>query len=390
MRVGLLPFAMIESRHTRAVVDLARLERNYQRLRSTHRAGRLMTVLKANAYGHGLVPMARFLQGLGQELFSVARLSEALALREAGIGGRILVLGPPERGRYAAYSAHGIELTVASLEGVDEALEASLETPLEVHLKLDTGMGRIGLLPGEGGQALALLNGAKRLRLRGIYSHFAEAERMASGFCEVQCEAFERFRRLVRVGWRGEPPEFHLCNSAGLLRDERYHYDYARVGFALWAPLVFAPSDAQPPLNRELEQVLTLRTSISHVKRMKDGMTVGYGRNYACKGGETIATLPVGYGDGYFRTLSNKGFVLIGGRRRPIVGNVSMDQTTVSLGEDTAAVGDEAVLLGGAGEPITLADLGAWAGTIDYEVLTNLSARVPREYVRDGEPVDLS
>ena len=380
---------MTDSRNTRALVDLARLERNYRRLRGAHRAGRLMTVLKANAYGHGLVPSALCLQGLGQELFAVALLSEALALREAGIGGRILVLGPPEPGQYAACSAHGIELTLASLEGVEEALEASLETPLEVHLKLDTGMGRIGLLPGEGGQALAILNGAKRLRLRGVYSHFAESERMEGVFCETQYEAFERFRRLVRVGWRGEPPEFHLCNSAGLLRDERFHYDYARVGFALWAPLVFAPADAAPPLNRELEPVLTLRSRISHVKKMREGMTVGYGRSYACKGGETIATLPIGYGDGYFRSLSNRGFALIGGRRRPIVGNVSMDQTTVSLGEDTAAVGDEAVLLGGEGEAITLAELAVWAGTIDYEVLTNLSTRIPRTYVRDGRPVDL-
>ena len=403
-------------RDTRAVIDLERLERNHRRLRSAHTRGRLMIVLKANAYGHGMVPVARFLAGLGQDqitagglgqdAFAVAGLDEALELRRAGIEGRILLLGASELDdptwTDAEAAAAGLELTVASLHHLEAAARAvgskgPLPGGLEIHLKLDTGMGRIGLRSADLEPAAALLKATPGLRLRGVYTHFAEAENLASDFCDVQYRAFGKMTALLLRDHTGPQPERHLCNSAALLREPRYHGDYARVGYALWAPLIFgaageatgeAAGDAaepEPPLNAQLEPVLTLLTRVSHVKTMAAGDTVGYGRTHTCRAGERIATLPIGYGDGYFRQMSNRGFVSLRGKRHPIVGNVSMDQITVSLGGDPAEIGDEVILLGGGEAGIPVAEMAGWLQTIDYEVLTQLSVRIPREYVYTGE-----
>jgi alanine racemase len=369
---------------TRVLVDLERLERNYRRLVAAHRRRRIMAVLKANAYGHGLEPVARFLQARGQELFGVARLDEALALRQAGIGGRILVLGAPEPGRRVEYRQHAIEMTLPSLEHLREAAAHPEDGPLFVQLKLDSGMGRIGIPLPEPEAVHELLARARHLVLRGVYSHLAEAESLASPFSQGQLAAFQAFQARLLERWSGPIPDFHIANSAALLRDASFHLDYARVGYALWAPVAFDPPEAQPALNAELEQVLTLRCPVSLVKRMREGDTVGYSRTHRCAEGETIATLPIGYGDGYFRALSNRGQVLLGGRRHPVVGNVSMDQTTVSLGTGTARLGEEVTLLGGGAGAIALGEMARWAGTIGYEILTHLNGRLPRVYLHDG------
>ncbi|HKI97894.1 MAG TPA: alanine racemase [bacterium] len=378
---------MTSTRSTRAIVDLASLERNWRLLSAAHAKGRIMTVLKANAYGHGMVPVARFLQGLGQPLFGVALLDEALALRHAGITGRILVLGPPEPGSLPLYAREGIEATVPSLAHLREAIAAAAEGALAVHLKCDTGMGRIGLREDARDELRALLHEANALQVRGVYSHLADSEQLDSDFCETQLERYEAWCAAIAEALPGRPFERHLANSGGLLRDARFHFDYARVGFALWAPLAFSPPEQAPALTARLEQPLTVRTRVSLVKTMRTGETVGYGRTYRCSADEVIATLPVGYGDGYFRNLGNRGAVVLAGKRRPIVGRVSMDQTTVSLGQDSCQPGDEAILLGGGPEGIAAAELGAWASTIDYEVFTNVAARVPREYVYDSQPI---
>lgn len=381
---------MTPTRCTRATVDLTGLERNWRRLVTLHAQGRVMTVLKANAYGHGLLPVARFLQGLGQRLFGVALLDEALALRGAGIEGRILVLGPPEPGSLPVYARSGIEATVPSLVHLREALAVAAAPgapSLAVHLKCDTGMGRIGLREDERDAAVALLRKAGPLHLQGVYSHLADAEELGSDFCNEQLARFERWSAEVGQALSGRPLERHLANSAGLLRDPRLHFDFARVGFALWAPPVFEPAGSAPAAAGELEQPLTLRTRVSLVKSMHAGESVGYGRTYRCREGEVIATLPIGYGDGYFRNLSNRGQVILRGERRPVVGRVSMDQITVSLGTDACAVGDEAILLGGGPGGPSAAEVAAWAGTSDYEVFTNVGARVPRDYVHNGHPL---
>ncbi len=378
---------MGSTRSTQVEIELACLERNYHRLRGTHRRRRLMTVVKADAYGHGMVPVARFLAEQGQRLFAVAVLEEALTLRRAGIQGRILVLGPPEPRELEAYAAQRIELTVPSLVHLRWVVQHPAAAGLELHLKCDTGMGRIGLQPAATDALLKILDDAPHLRVRGRSSHFAEAERLDSPYCDAQLAAFEEWRRLLPARGRNEAVELHLSNSAGLLRDARYHFDYARVGFALWSPLVFVPQASQPPLNGELEAVMTLKSRISLVKRMQAGTTVGYSRTYRCGEDEVIATLPIGYGDGYFRALGNRGQVSLRGLRYPIVGNVSMDQIRVSLGHDEAEVGDEVLLLGGGRGGIPAAEVGSWAGTIDYEVFAHLNGRIPRIYLYDGKPV---
>lgn len=375
-------------RPTRAEIDLDKLERNYRRLREAHAKGRLMTVLKANAYGHGMVPAARFLADLGQELFAVALPGEALELRRAGITGRILVLGAVEHDAVAECAAGGIELTVASLAHLRQVLAEPPAGGVDMHLKLDTGMGRLGLREPDIAPAAELLARPGTARLRAVYTHFAEAERLDSDYSERQWEAFNAWSAPLLAAWPGEPPELHLANSAALLRDRRFHGDYARVGFALWAPLLFDPPGAAPAAGEALEAVLTLKSRLSHVKAMAGGDTVGYGRSYRCRAGEVIGTIPIGYGDGYSRLLSTRGFVSIAGRRYALAGRVSMDQITVSLGDDHANVGDEVVLLGGCGEAaVPAAEMAGWLDTIDYEVLTQLTARIPRRYLRGGVEV---
>lgn len=374
-------------RSTRAIIDLSRLESNYRLLCSLHREKRLMTILKANAYGHGLVPAARFLQSLGQSMFGVAIIEEAVALRKAGINGRILVLGPPAAGSQPLYVEHDVEMTIPSVDHLMQALEHIQKPSLAVHLKLDTGMGRIGMAHEGMDACMRILKETGHARLKGVYSHLAESENLDSTFCFHQFEILLASQARLQQDHPAETPEYHIANSAGFLRDERLHLDFARVGYALWAPMDFMPVISQPSANRKLRQVMSLRCPISFIKTASGEQTVGYSRTYTCQAGERIATLPIGYGDGYLRRLSNRGQVLLGNRRVPVVGNVSMDQTTISLGSHGGELGQEVTLLGGDKDQITVGEMARWAETISYQVMTNVNLRVPRVYMYDGKEV---
>lgn len=345
--------------------------------RHTAASSEILAVVKADAYGHGLVPAASaFLEG-GAALLGVHAMREARALREAGIGARVIVLGPATAAECAEAARLGVEVTVGSLAGARAAAAAgAADRELAVHLKVETGVNRQGLVEGELEPALALLRGAPGVRLEGLSSHYADVEDTTDhAFADEQTRRFEAHRRILAglgvVGLRE-----HMSCSAAALIFERSHRAIVRVGigaYGIWPSKETRVSVRQ--LGRpepELRPALTWRVMISQVRDVPAGQTVGYGRTWKAMTDSRIAVLPVGYADGWPRALSGRGYVLVGGRRAPLVGRICMNLCMVDVTHvPGAAAGDHAVLLGRQGdESITAAMLADLLGTIAYEVVT--------------------
>ncbi len=365
-------------RPTQVRVDLGALAQNLTLLRR-HAGGRpVMAVVKANAYGHGLVEVARHLEGCGVEAFGVALLEEGLTLREAGITRPILVFGGIPAAQMPALLRHHLELTtpsVAKLEQIDAAAAAS-GLRARVHLKIDTGMGRIGV---QYFNADTLLEASLRCRhvdVVGVYSHFANADAADLGHARLQLERF--LEAIAFYERRGLPcPRRHIANSAALLQLPESHLDMVRPGIVLYG---VAPGP-ECPLQLPLQPVLSWHSRVVYFKVLPAEHPVGYGSAWRSDRPERLVTVPCGYGDGYPRALSNRAEVLIRGRRCPIAGKICMDQFMASLGEGSAYNGDEVVLIGHQqGECIRVEELAERAGTIPYEILTGIGARVPRVY----------
>ncbi|MEL6185063.1 MAG: alanine racemase, partial [Myxococcota bacterium] len=357
-------------RPTTAFVNVDALTHNVRAVREHVASGtRLMAVVKANAYGHGLIPTAKVFLQAGVHHLGVAFLEEGIQLRDAGIRAPILVLGGLIGNQVRHFLEYDLELTAASpykIEQIEQAA-ARLGTRARVHLKVDTGMERIGVQWTGADKLLRAAERAAHVDVVGTFSHFAEAERPGSEFTKEQVR---RFRESVvpgpQVGLR------HLANSGGLLFYPESHLDLVRPGLALYG---VAPGATE----LSLRPALSLSTRVVYFKVVRAGTTVSYDRTWAPEQDTRVVTLPVGYGDGYMRALSNRAQVLIRGRRYPVVGRVTMDATMVDLGpEGTAYNGDEVVLIGGSNPSIHVTEVAAWAGTIPYEVLTAISARVPR------------
>jgi alanine racemase len=341
-----------------ATIDLGALERNCARLPAP-----LCAVVKADAYGHGIGPAARSAIEGGASWLAVATAAEARALRDHGLGVRILVMGALTRDELRACE----EAEADVVAWTDEVAE----TASRVHVKLDTGMGRLGTKDRE--QALRL---AARPSVAGLMTHFATADEPGDDLFPAQLEAFAGF--VDEVG--RDDVVAHAANSAAALRDPASHFDMVRCGIAIYGMDPFH----EDPATHDLEPVLSLRSWVSAVRRFESGDSAGYGRRWTADQPTWVATVPIGYGDGWRRALTNDCDLLIGNRRHPLVGTVSMDNVTVALGPDTdVRLGDEAVLIGSQGEERILAEeVARRLGTINYEVTCGLSARVPREHVR--------
>ncbi len=358
-------------RPTWAEIDLGALVANLRKLRG--RVGpkvKVMFVVKANAYGHDAVlcslaaEKARAADWLG-----VSSVEEGVALRDAGVKLPILVLGSlyPFESVLAAV-AYDLTPIVASLESAKRVASAALRLrrPINVHVKVDTGMGRIGVRPEAASELVRQLSALKAIRVEGIYTHMAKADNDAV-FTAVQIKGFGRvLAALTREGLR--PSLVHAANSATTLRHPAARYDLVRPGLA-----VYGLYDGFSP-------ILTLKSKCVYIKTVPKGSSVGYGATWRAKRESRIATLPIGYGDGYPRALSNRASVLVGGRRCPVIGSVTMDQIMIDV---TAAsqtrVGDDAVLIGRQdGASVTATELAGLCGTIPYETVTALSSRVPR------------
>jgi len=347
-------------RDVRAVadIDLGAIERNCTGLPKP-----LCAVVKANAYGHGTVPVAEAALAGGAEWLAVATAAEAAELRAGGIGAPLLVMG----------ALTGDELRTAIEAGADVVAwteEVAGAAP-RVHVKLDTGMSRLGTKDRE--LALRL---AARPNVAGLITHFATADEPGDDLFPAQLAAFQEF--VAEVG--RDDLIVHAANSAAALRDPESHFDMVRCGVAIYGLAPFQ----NDPADHDLEPAMTLRSWVAALRRLEAGESAGYGRRFTADEPTWLATVPVGYGDGWRRGLTNNADVLIQGRRHPLVGAVSMDNVTVALGADTdVAVGDEAVLIGSqGGERILAEEVARRLGTINYEVTTGLLPRVEREHRR--------
>ena len=358
-----------------ARVDLAAIERNCALLARTAAPAKLCVVVKADGYGHGAVPAARAAHAGGATWLAVATAQEAAGLRAAGIAGPLLVMGAlSARELTVALRAHAD--VVAWREGFAAAVAGHPDGDgAGVHVKLDTGMGRLGTRDaGEATRTAAVIAAAPRLRLAGAMTHFATADD-DPGFAREQLARFLPWAQALRAA-HGDLL-LHAANSAAALSIPESRLDMVRCGIAVYGMDPFG----EDPADHDLTPALQLRSYVAEVKPIAIGESVGYGRRVIASEPTWIGTIPIGYGDGVRRALTNDCDVLVGGRRVPLVGTVSMDNITVDLGPDPPPPGAEAVLVGAQGRERVLAE--EWArrlGTINYEITCGISARVPREY----------
>ncbi len=368
----------------RAVVDLAALRANVRALRARAPRAQLMAVVKANAYGHGAVPCAKAARQAGAEWVGTATPQEALALRAAGDTGRLMcwLWTPGDPWREAVEA--DIDVSVSGLWALEELTGAvrAVGRPARVQLKIDTGLGRNGCQPGDWEKLVSAARDAERaglIKVTGVWSHFACADEPGHPSIRAQIEVFED--AVSYAERQGLTPEVrHIANSPATLTLPGTHFDLVRTGVAMYG---ISPSpEVGTPEDFGLRPVMTLSASLASVKRVPGGHGVSYGHLYTTPGETTLALVPVGYADGIPRAGSGTGPVLVGGKWRTVAGRVAMDQFVVDLGGDTAEVGDEAVLFGPGdrGEP-TAEDWARATGTIAYEVVTRISARVPRVYL---------
>jgi len=371
----------------RAEIDLGALRANVRALRAQAPGAALMAVVKSDAYGHGAVPCARAAVEAGAAWLGTATPEEALALRAAGLPGRIMcwlwVPGGPWREAVEA----DIDVSVSGMWALAEVTDAARRAgvPARVQLKADTGLGRNGCQPGADWAELvaaALRAEAEGLiRVTGLWSHFACADEPGHPSIAHQLTTFREM--LAHAEGQGVRPEVrHIANSPATLTLPEAHFDLVRTGIALYG---ISPSpEVGTPADFGLRPVMTLSANLALVKHVPGGHGVSYGHHYVTPGETTLALVPVGYADGIPRHASGSGPVLVGGKWRTVAGRVAMDQFVVDLGGDEPAVGTEAVLFGPGdrGEP-TAEDWAQAAGTIAYEIVTRIGTRVPRVYVNE-------
>jgi alanine racemase len=362
----------------RATVDLAAVERNCRHMRSLLR-GRtaLCAVVKADGYGHGAVPCGLAAQRAGAAWLAVVTAGEADELRHSDVAGRVLVMGALTSSELARAVEARADVVAWTQEFVAAAATAARATgvPVGVHVKLDTGMGRLGTTePDEARHIADVTANSPGLELVGLMTHFATADEPGDTYFPAQLERFSRFASELRAVY----PELlvHAANSAATYRDRAAHFDLVRCGVALYGLDPFQ----EDPTRRGLEPALLLESYVASVKRFEPGKSAGYGRLWRAPARTCVGVLPIGYGDGWRRAFSNNAAVLVRGQRRALVGAVSMDNITVDLGPETdVQPGDPAVLIGRQGdEHIVCEEVAARIATINYEITCGLSQRVPR------------
>ena len=361
-------------RPTWAEVNLANLEYNFFKIKDKVGAGiKVMVTIKADAYGHGLIPVAERLASCGIDFFGVASIDEGVKLREAGIKTPILVLGLILKKDIAPLFQYNLSTTVCDEElafAIDRKARALNKRP-NLHIKIDTGMGRIGIRHYDAHKIIFRISRFKHINIEGIFTHFAFAD-LNRKFTFHQIDLFDQLlKRLNREGIK--VPLIHAANSMGLIDYKNSHFNMVRPGLITYG--LYPKKD----LNLRLKPVLTLKSKVVFVKNVPAGFGVSYGHDFVTRKATNIATLPIGYGDGYPRNLSNKAEVLIGGRRFRVCGKICMDQTMIDVGDARVKVGDEAVLIGTQGKArITAEELAIKSETIPYEIVCGLGSRIPR------------
>ncbi len=366
-------------------VDLDALSRNLERLSEHVAPARTLAVVKADAYGHGASEVALRLDRDGVAALGVAFAAEGVALRRAGVGSPILVLGPTHADEPTVYFEQQLTPTISDLPRlrVWEEWLAGRRVEQQVHLKVDTGMSRLGLDATELSAALELVRSSRWLSLSGLMSHLAEADEPSSAANEQQRRRFVELVNLLTPEER-QRVAIHLSNSAGALYLEPIDGDLVRAGLALYG--VAPAPGATCPI--PLEPVMRVEAEVVALRDVSPGTRVGYGGTWTARTLSRLALVPVGYGDGYPWRHATHGEVLIGGRRAPLAGRISMDMLSVDVTNLPVSVGDSAVLLGSQGDQtIDAWEIASGSGTIAWETLCQFGLRLPRRYISGSEPV---
>jgi alanine racemase len=367
-------------RPTHVEVDLGRLTENFQAIRQHVAPAKVMPILKANAYGHGLLRVAQLMEELGADYIGVAVLEEGILLREHGIQTPILVLGGILGNQIPGFLKHHLTITASSVEKLCQVEEIATQMGVraKVHLKIDTGMERIGVHYYSAQNLLETALKCKWVELEGIFSHFANADLVDLSDAHNQLERFKEALYFYEKHSLPPPPLRHMANSPAILQLPQARFDMVRPGLLLYGVY---PSPEIPHIVN-VRPALSWKSRVVYFKVIQPGHPVGYGSTWQSDHMIRAVTVPVGYGDGYFRSMSNKARVLLRGKQYPVIGRISMDQIVVNIEWDSAYNDDEVILIGESGsESIACEELAEWAGTIPYEILTNINTRVPRVYL---------
>ncbi len=368
------------TRPTYLAVDLRQLQRNLEAIRRHVLPARVMSILKANAYGHGVDGIAPFFAPMS-DYIGVATTEEGIHLRELGVAKPILVMGGTLPEQVPLFLRHDLTLAASSVELLRTAQDTASAAGrrLRVHLKIDTGMERIGVHDYEAEEFLEISLNCRDLEIEGIFSHFANSERADLRHARLQLERFQEVLRFYEKRSLPPPAIRHMANSGAILQLPESYLDMVRPGVLFYG--IYPDPDVQRTI--DVKPAATWHSRVAQSKITRPGRPVSYGSLWEPAEPARIVTVPCGYADGYFRRMTNRAKVIVNGKAYPQVGRICMDQFMVDLEGDEARVGDPIVLLGQADSGVTIRpeDLADWAGTNEYEVMTNISARVPRVYL---------
>jgi len=364
-------------RPTRLEVNLTRLKHNIEAIRAHVAPAMVMPMVKANAYGHGVDGVAPFLEPY-VDYFGVAILEEGIHLRQLGIKKPILVAGGALPEQVPFFADYDLTLTGSSVELLDAAEEYSSSTgrQIKTHLKIDTGMERVGVRDYEAGAFIDHTLRLKHVHIEGIYTHLANSELAEGEYSRMQLERFQAVLQIYEKRSEKVPAIRHVNNSGGIINLPDANFDMVRPGVLFYG--VYPDRDSNRPLT--VMPALRWISQVVYSKVVKPGRPVSYGSLWQARAETRVVTIPCGYADGYFRRMTNQAAVIIRGRKFPQVGRICMDQFMVDTAEEPVRIGEEVILLG---DGITAYDLAEWAGTNEYEVLTNISGRVPRVYITE-------
>lgn len=364
-------------RPTYLEVDLSQLKNNLEAIRRQVAPAKVMPMVKANAYGHGMDGVVPFIEPY-VDYIGVALVEEGIQLRELGIRKPILVAGATMVDQVPLFAEHDLILTGSSLGLLDVAEQVSRSTGsrIKTHLKIDTGMERVGLREYEAEDFILKASAYRHLLVEGIYTHLANSELADRTYSNMQLERFQEVLGLYEKHSLPVPALRHVCNSGGILNLPGAYFDMVRPGVLFYG--VYPGEEVDRIL--DVKPALTWRSRVAFSKRTLPGRPISYGSLWQAEAETGIVTIPCGYADGYFRRMTNRAQVRIGQKKYPQVGRICMDQFMVDVGDDEIHVGDEVILLG---DGIVAEDLAQWMGTNEYEVMTNISARIPRVYINE-------
>ena len=370
----------ITLRPTYVEVDLKKLKDNYNKTKERVKSSIVMPILKANAYGHGMVELAKFLEKSGAEIFGVAFLEEGILLRKEGIKSDILVLGGLSGYQVDYFINYNLIITASSIDKLNiiDKIAKKLNKKARVHLKIDTGMERIGVHYYNSELFFKTALEKKNIIIEGVYSHFANSDHPNEELTKIQ---FNHFMNSIKYFEKKNYKLIrHIANSGAIIRFPEMHLDMVRAGIMLYG---YMP-DRDMKKTIDIKPILSLKSKVVYFKVIPKGAKVSYSSTWSADKMTRVVTIPIGYGDGYPRALSNRGEVIINNKKYPIIGRVCMDQIMVDIGDDEVFNQNEVVLIGeGKDNKIDCDDIAKIANTISYEILTMINNRVPRIYINE-------